>query len=225
MAVPHRLVGRNFGCCVAPSTTRLVGCHRMALHGINVAYNPVGYVRLLVVSYGSFFHGVCWSQETSLLSAFEALNISNTQMMQWFTGPSYLPWLHNGQLDGILGPLAANWFSQRAQLASNIAAALTSLGIQQASPMFVGHVPPSFAAQHPEANAIRLPAFSPFNDTYSSVWWLPPSSPLFETIFHQVESLQSKVLGSTSFLYGTPFGGAGENALPLCRLCVLTRTS
>jgi hypothetical protein len=122
--------------------------------------------------------------------------------------------MRNGQLDGVYGPLLPNWIADRVQLASNIASALSSVGIQQAIPMFMGHVPPAFVAEYPEASAIRLPGFPPFNDSFSSVWWLPPTSSLFETVFQQVGYYQTKMLGSSGFLQGVPFGGADEVALP-----------
>ena len=94
------------------------------------------------------------------------------------------------------GPLDAGWIEAQRALQVQVLDMMASFGMSPVLPGFAGHVPPAFAALHPDANLTRSSVWHGFNATYL----LQPSDPLFP-------GLGARFISTLRDMYALPEGG------------------
>lgn len=72
-------------------------------------------------------------------------------------------------------------------------------------PSFAGHVPAELEQLYPNANITRSPLWAGFNSTYSGVYLLSTTDPLFTNITHRFLEKQTKIYGTDHFYNADTF--------------------
>ena len=107
----------------------------MALSGINLALNIVGF-------------------EEVLRRTFISAGYTNAQIKRFFVGANYLPWLYMGNMSGFGGELHDEWFKERARLGRKIQKRMIDLGIEPVVPGYCGMIPNDYGEHFPGSRII-----------------------------------------------------------------------
>jgi alpha-N-acetylglucosaminidase len=149
----------------------------MALHGINMPLAITG-------------------EEYTWYLVYKDMGFSDTDLKDFFTGPSYFAWFWMGNIDGWGGPLPLNWMKTHFDLQKKILKRQRALGMKPVLPAFTGHVPAAFKKKFPNAKLKATNWTNGFADTYI----LDSEDPMFATIGKRFLQQQTKLLG-TDHLY------------------------
>lgn len=150
---------------------------RMALDGINMPLAATG-------------------MEVIYRNVYRDMGLTDKEIAEFISGPSFLPWFLMGNLDGWGGPLSDSWYMQQETLQKKILARQRSLGIRPVMPAFGGHVPAALQTKYPEAQVTRLRSWGGFKGTYV----LSPDDPLFGEIGQRFVREVTRLYG-TDHLY------------------------
>jgi alpha-N-acetylglucosaminidase len=143
-------------------------------------------------------------QEAVWYKVWQKFGLTEEQISNYFTGPSYLPWHRMANIDGWHGPLPMSWINEQAALQKKILARERAFNMTPVLPAFAGHVPLSLREKHPEIKLSTLGAWGGFNTKYNS-YFLDPFDPLFKQIQHAYLEEQTREFG-TDHIYGAdPF--------------------
>ncbi|GAM27941.1 hypothetical protein SAMD00019534_111170 [Acytostelium subglobosum LB1] len=154
----------------------------MALNGYNL---PLAFV----------------GQEYVWYEIFKQMGLSEAQLMDWFTGPAFLPWNRMGNVNQWAGNLTMGWMSDQMSLQIQILGRMRQYGMKAVLPGFAGHVPQALSEVYPKANIVQLGGWGTFNGTY----YLDPSDPLFSKIAQTFIFTQDQLYGTDHYYNFDPF--------------------
>ncbi|KAK9800809.1 hypothetical protein WJX73_009508, partial [Symbiochloris irregularis] len=109
----------------------------MALHGINL---PLAFT----------------GQEEIWRRVWRRWNLTEAEIAEHFSGPSFLAWQRMGNLRGWGGPLSDHWMLAQADLQKRILRRMRALDMTPVLPAFAGIVPRALGRVLPKANITRL---------------------------------------------------------------------
>ena len=157
----------------------------MALNGINMPLAITG-------------------QEAVWYNVWANLGMTDEEIRNYFTGPTYLPWHRMANIDKWNGPLPKEWLDNQIELQRQILARERALNMKPVLPAFAGHVPAELKRLYPETNIQYLGEWAGFADTYRC-HFLNPEEPLFAKIQKMFLDEQTRLFG-TDHIYGVdPF--------------------
>ena len=157
----------------------------MALNGINMPLAITG-------------------QEAVWYNVWSKLGMTDKEIRNYFTGPTYLPWHRMANIDKWNGPLPKEWLDKQTILQKQILERERALNMKPVLPAFAGHVPAELKKIYPEANIQYLGEWAGFDDAYRC-HFLNPEEPLFAKIQKLFLDEQTKLFG-TDHIYGVdPF--------------------
>ena len=143
-------------------------------------------------------------QEAVWYNVWTKLGMSDEEVRNYFTGPTYLPWHRMANIDGWNGPLPKEWLDNQIELQSQILKRERELNMRPVLPAFAGHVPVMLKKLFPDANIQSLGTWAGFSKEYSC-HFLNPEEPLFAKIQKLFLEEQTRLFG-TDHIYGVdPF--------------------
>lgn len=156
----------------------------LALRGVNLPLAWVGY-------------------EQIALSVFRSLNLTDAEILPYFSGPAFQSWNRFGNIQGDwnTGGLPLEWIEYQFQLQNNITRRMVELGMTPILPAFTGFVPRALAKHFPDAEVINGSQWAGMPVEYTNVTFLQPQDPLFATIQKQFIELQNKAYGNITHIY------------------------
>ncbi|KAF2072415.1 hypothetical protein CYY_006272 [Polysphondylium violaceum] len=140
-------------------------------------------------------------QEYIWYYVFEELGLNQTDIMEWFTGPAFLPWNRMGNVNQWGGPVSMDWINGQKELQQTILKQMRSFGMRPVLPGFAGHVPPALAKVFPHANITQVGGWGPFAGSFL----LDPSDPLYKSITKLFINLQTATYGTDHLYNFDPF--------------------
>ena len=146
----------------------------MALKGINLPLAATG-------------------QEGTWRATLRDLGFSDAMIADFLVGPAYLPWGWMGNIDGLGGPLPANWIDSHVELGRRILARERELGMTPVLQGFTGHVPESIGQVFPEA---KIHKTGDWSAGFSGTWFLDPLDPLFQRFGRRFVERQTELFGT-----------------------------
>lgn len=164
----------------------------------------------------------CWSPlitrlgyEHILQEVLHSINLTDSDLSTFFSGPAFLSWNRFGNIQGSWGsPLPQQWIDHEFALSKRIVARMVELGMTPVFPAFTGFVPESITKVAPDANVVRGSEWNGFGTEYSNVTFLEPDDPLFAVLQERFIKLLKESYGDVSHVYtldqyneNTPFSG------------------
>ncbi|CAL5229140.1 g12413 [Coccomyxa viridis] len=137
-------------------------------------------------------------QEYVWQKVWDQFGLTEKDVAEHFSGPSFLAWNRMGNLRGYAGPLPQSYIDDQAVLQRRILARMRSFGMTPVFPAFAGFVPAALAAQRPELNIVRSENWCNFPDQYCCVHLLDPLEPVFQDIGSAFIKALRDVFGSDS---------------------------
>ncbi len=153
----------------------------MAMHGVNT---PLAITGLEAV----------W------MTTLKAFGLTDEQIREYLTGPTYMAWQWMGNLESWGGPLPQNWIDQHLVLAQKILERQRSLGMTPVLQGFSGCVPSQLAEYFPEARIQQGEWLFNFKMAL-----LDPLDPLFEKIASVFYQKQKELFGTDHLYACDPF--------------------
>lgn len=101
------------------------------------------------------------------------------QRDDFFTGPAYLSWNRMGNLRRLGTPLDISWMRNQVKLNHRILARMRALGITPILPAFNGFIPEEIAVGLKSNEYVHSSKWSGFNEYYSAMIRLQPTSEMF----------------------------------------------
>ena len=135
----------------------------MALNGINMPLSFTG-------------------QEYIWKKFYLSLELSDTEIDEYFTGPAFLAWQRFGSLRGWGGPLGDTWIDTQRKLQLQILEKTREFGMTNVLPGFAGFVPEAIKLKYPNSKFVKNPNWENFNSSYSGNYLLEPTDPLFKEL-------------------------------------------
>ena len=132
----------------------------MALNGLNLILSFTG-------------------QEYLWQKFYSFLELNDSDIKAFFSGPAFLAWQRMGNIHGWGGPLDNGWIDSQASLQKQILARTREFGMINVLPGFPGHVPHALKEHFPTANFTQSSGWNGFNSTYSDDYLLQPNGTLF----------------------------------------------
>ncbi|XP_050299995.1 alpha-N-acetylglucosaminidase isoform X1 [Anthonomus grandis grandis] len=121
-------------------------------------------------------------QEAIWDRVYKKLNLSDADIDEHFSGPTFLSWLRMGNLRGWGGPLSQSWHDRSLYLQHKILDRMREFGIIPILPAFAGHVPRAFERIFPDTNMTKMAKWNNFPDKYCCPLFIDPTEPLFQTV-------------------------------------------
>ena len=130
----------------------------MAFNGINMSLAPMG-------------------QELIWQRVYKKYELTTEDLKDFFVGPAYNAFGRMGCIDSYGGPLPQSWIDNENILEKKILLRERELGMTPVLQGFTGHVPPSFAKNHPELKFSKLKWID-----FPETWLLDWNEPVFTKI-------------------------------------------
>ncbi|KAK8803747.1 hypothetical protein WA158_001441 [Blastocystis sp. Blastoise] len=156
----------------------------MALNGVNMPLTFTG-------------------QEYIWLKVFLAFGFSQSDILDYFSGPAFFAWQRMGNIQRWGGPLTTNWIRQEWEINLKIVQRQKEFGMYQVLPAFAGFVPESIATIYPNATIRKATGWNGFQEKYTANTMVDPQDPLFTAIGKKYIEIQTEELGFTSHFYNT----------------------
>ena len=118
-------------------------------------------------------------QEYVWYKFYRSINVSDEDILNYFSGPAFLAWQRMGNIRKWGGPLDMQWIVDQATLQVNILDRAHDFGMWAVLPGFAGHVPEALVTLYPHGNFTKTADWVQFNSTYSGDYLLEPTDPLF----------------------------------------------
>jgi alpha-N-acetylglucosaminidase len=144
-------------------------------------------------------------QELIWAQLFMSYNLTEADLDAFFAGAGFLAWGRMGNIQAWGGPLSPSWRADQAQLQLQILQRSRSLGMKAVLPAFAGFVPEGLQRVFPNAKYIRSSPWNNFNATYTGVYLLDPSDPLFVEIGKRFTELVTAAFGTDHIYNGDTF--------------------
>ncbi|KAJ4291947.1 hypothetical protein N0V90_009845 [Kalmusia sp. IMI 367209] len=137
-----------------------------------------------------------------LLDAFQAVNLTTSQILPFFSGPAFQAWNRFGNIQGSWeGELPLQWIDQQFELQQNILARMLDLGMTPILPAFTGFVPRALVDVHPNATVVNGSQWEDFPTEFTNTTFLEPSDPLFSELQNLVLTKQLDYYGNITQFY------------------------
>jgi len=142
-------------------------------------------------------------QEYIWQRVWRKFGMTDEQILDFFTGPSHLPWQRMGNLDRFLGPLPQSFIDNQFLLQKKILQQERDFGMKPILPAFAGHVTKELKTLYPNIKITDLGSYDtgPENDAY----FLDPMDSLFIQIQKAYLNEQQKLLGTDHYYGADPF--------------------
>lgn len=157
----------------------------MALNGVNMALATSGQEYL-------------WKQ------VWSEIGLTEQEITDYFTGPSYLPWHRMANIDAWHSPLPNTWIEKQYDLQKQIIKREKELNIRPILTSFSGHVPKSLKRIYPKAKITKLNAWTGFEEQYNS-YYLDAEEPIFKEIQKKFLIKQKEIYGNSNIYGIDPF--------------------
>jgi len=148
----------------------------MALHGINTPLAMTGQERV-------------WQ------NVWMKYGVTDQQVLNFFTGPAFLPWHWMGNVDGHGGPMPQDYVDRASELQKRILARERELGMKPIVPGFSGFVPKEFQDIYPRARVLTAAGWVGFAPTHQ----LDARDPMFAAIQRRFVDAYAKLYGTDHF--------------------------
>ena len=139
-------------------------------------------------------------QEAVWYNVWTRLGMTDKQVRDYFTGPSYLPWHRMANIDGWCGPLPKEWLEGQTALQQRIVERERALNMRPVLPAFAGHVPGALRDIFPDADIQALGSWAGFDNQYRT-YFLNSEDPLYSRIQRLFLEEQTRLFG-TDHIYG-----------------------
>ncbi len=133
---------------------------------------------------------------------------SQSQALEFLTGPAFLPWLLMGNMEKEGGPLPQHWLQQQQILQKKILARMGEYGMTPVLQGFYGMVPQSLKERFPSALMIDQ---GTWNDLKRPLL-LAPIDPLFDRMADAWYRNSEKLFGRAEYYAGDLFHEGGHSA-------------
>ncbi len=153
----------------------------MALNGVNMALATTG-------------------QESIWREVWLDAGLTEEEIADYFTGPSYLPWHRMANIDSWHSQLPLSWIEHQYELQKQIIEREREFNIRPILTSFSGHVPKSLKRIYPNSKITRLNPWVDFEEEYNT-YYLDASEPLFKEIQKKFLLKQKEMYGA-SHIYG-----------------------
>ena len=155
----------------------------MALHGIN----------LPLASVGSEY--VWWKTWTR-----PEFNLTTAEVLEYFTGPAFFPWLRMGNIHTWAGPVSLHFLENRMQLQKKLLKRMSEFGMNPILPAFDGHVPGALQSKFPDATMTKSPSWLGKPErAYSANMLVDPTDSLFPQIAKAFMNELHSAYGTSDF--------------------------
>jgi alpha-N-acetylglucosaminidase len=155
----------------------------LALHGVNLPLAWVGFEKIL-------------------LDVFRDLNLTDSEILPFFSGPAFQAWNRFGNIQGSWGgELPISWIDGQFELQKKIVTRMLELGMTPILPAFTGFVPRAIADMYPNASIVNGSRWEDFPLEYTNTTFLEPSDPLFSDLQKRVISKQIEYYGDITSFY------------------------
>lgn len=142
-------------------------------------------------------------EEAVWYNVWKQLGLTDSQIRNFFTGPSFLPWHRMSNIDGWHSPLPMSYINNQKELQEKIVKRERELNMTPVLPAFAGHVPKALKTVFPNIKLTKL-NWCDFTDEYKC-YFLDPQDSLFNVIQKKFLAEQTKLYG-TDHIYGAdPF--------------------
>ncbi|MBR4829941.1 MAG: alpha-N-acetylglucosaminidase [Muribaculaceae bacterium] len=139
-------------------------------------------------------------QEAVWYNVWTSLGMTDEQVRNYFTGPTYLPWHRMANIDGWCGPLPKEWLEGQTALQKRIVERERALNMRPVLPAFAGHVPGVLRNLFPKADIQALGGWAGFDEQYRT-YFLNSEDPLYSRIQRMFLEEQTRLFG-TDHIYG-----------------------
>ncbi|MGL1892873.1 MAG: N-acetylmuramic acid 6-phosphate etherase [Spirochaetaceae bacterium] len=157
----------------------------MALNGINMPLAITG-------------------QEAIWQTVWNQLGLSKKEILNFFTGPAYLPFQRMGIIDKWGGALPESYIINQKKLQKKILSRQRSFNMRPVLPAFCGHIPFEITKYIPEISIKQLESWNGFEREFST-WFLDPQDPYFDKIQKLFLKEQEKQFGYCEVYAADPF--------------------
>jgi alpha-N-acetylglucosaminidase len=155
----------------------------LALHGVNLPLAWNGFEKIL-------------------LDVFRDMNLSDADIMPFFSGPPFQAWNRFGNIQGSWGgELPMSWIDSQFELQKKILSRMLELGMTPILPAFTGFVPRPFTNVYPNATVVNGSRWEDFPLEYTNTTFLEPSDSLFADLQNRVISKQIEYYGNITTFY------------------------
>lgn len=83
------------------------------------------------------------------MRVWKRFGLTDTEINDFYTGPSHLPWQRMGNIEKLCGPLPAEWHDRQVILQHKILNRMRELGMKPICPAFAGFIPRGFKRLYP----------------------------------------------------------------------------
>lgn len=140
--------------------------------------------------------------EKILLDVFRAINLTDTEIIPFFSGPAFQSWNRFGNIQGSWGgALPLQWIDSQFELQKQILARMLELGMTPILPAFTGFVPRALPQVYPNAVVVNGSRWNDFPIEYTNTTFLEPSDPLFADLQNRVIMKQIEYYGNITQFY------------------------
>ena len=121
-------------------------------------------------------------QEYVWQNFYTSIGLTDDEIKDFFSGPTFLAWQRMGNIHGWGGPLDDGWIKKQADLQKQIVQHIRDFGMINILPGFSGHIPQGLLRVFPSANVTRNSDWGSFGANYSEDYLLEPMDPLFSEL-------------------------------------------
>ncbi|KAF2656863.1 glycoside hydrolase family 89 protein [Lophiostoma macrostomum CBS 122681] len=155
----------------------------LALHGVNLPLAWVGFEKIL-------------------LDVFRDINLTDSEILPFFSGPAFQAWNRFGNIQGSWGgELPLSWIDGQFDLQKKIITRMLELGMTPILPAFTGFVPRAISDVYPNASIVNGSRWEDFPLQYTNTTFLEPADPLFADLQNRVISKQIEYYGDITSFY------------------------
>ena len=131
-------------------------------------------------------------QERHLVDTFRGLNLTDEDILSYFSGPAFQAWHRFGNIRGSWGgQIPESFFDNQYNLQKLIVQRMVDLGMKPVLPAFTGFVPDGFWNTFPDAKLVNGSQWEKFPSKYTNVTFLSPDDELFSQI--QTDFMQRQI--------------------------------
>lgn len=94
------------------------------------------------------------------------MGLNQSDIVDYFTGPAFLPWHRMGNINEWAGPLPQAWIESQKELQILVLRRMREFGMDPVLPAFAGHVPKTISKLYPNASISQLADWAGFPGTY-----------------------------------------------------------
>ncbi len=144
-------------------------------------------------------------QEAVWLKVWQDMGLERDSIMEYFTGPAYLPWHRMANVDKWDGPMPQSFLDNQVELQKQILARERELGMTPVLPAFAGHVPGALRNIYPEADIKAMSNWGGFDTEKYGTFFINPCDSLYGEIQKKFLTAQTEMFGTDHVYTADPF--------------------